>query len=66
MAPIQKAMFTRRHYFALGNAIAQGAAQGSIVDALCTMFAQDNKEFNEDRFKAFLRTQINKQLEKQA
>ena len=66
MAPIQKAMFTSRHYFALGNAIAQGFAQGAIVDALCTMFAEDNKEFNEDRFKAFLRTKINSQLEKQA
>ncbi len=64
MAPIQKALFTRRHYFALGNAIAQGAAQGSIVDALCMLFEQDNREFDERRFKAFLRTQINKQLEK--
>ena len=63
MARIQKAMFTHRHYLALGNAIAQGAAQGSIVDALCTMFAQDNTEFNEDQFKAFLRTKINSQLE---
>jgi hypothetical protein len=66
MVPIQKPMFTRRHYFALGNAIAQGAAKGSIVDALCTLFAQDNKEFNKDRFKMFLRTKINSQLEKQA
>lgn len=66
MIPIQKPMFIRRHYFALGNAIAQGAAQGSIVDALCTMFAMDNSQFNEERFKAFLRTKINRQLEKQA
>jgi hypothetical protein len=44
-------------------AIAQGAAQGSIVETLCMMFAQDNKEFNEERFKVFLRTKINAQLE---
>ena len=64
MAPVQQPLFTRRHYFALGNAIAQGAAQGSIVETLCMMFAQDNKEFDEERFKVFLRTKINAQLEK--
>jgi hypothetical protein len=66
MATIHKPMFTRRHYFALCNAIAQGAAQGSIVDALCLMFTQDNGEFNEDRLRTFLRTQIDKQKEKQS
>jgi hypothetical protein len=66
METIHKPMFTRRHYFALGNAIAQGTTQGSVVDALCRMFKEDNGKFDEDRFKTFLRTQIDKQKEKQS
>jgi hypothetical protein len=47
---VARAAFSRQHYDRIADAIEGTPPGGSVVDAICAMFAEDNPRFQAERF----------------
>lgn len=52
--------FSRRHYIAIAEVLADTNATDYTVDKMRDMFVEDNENFNSDKFREFIRDRRNK------